>query len=176
MDIRPYSIGDAVYPSQSYMLRNYKLRNPAMVDQNRYVESLYFFFFLYNVYIFIFLIASLLKLFCRLYTFDSSFNSGKVVIEQAFGALKNHWHILKGFNMSVDKAAFLTLACCVLHNYCEINRQRMPIPTDVKLQRDPYVGFHVERMQLLHKGLGAKLAREAMRDILFASWLERNPQ
>ena len=45
MDIRPYLIRDAVYPSRPYMLRNYKSRNPAMVDQNRYVESLYFFFF-----------------------------------------------------------------------------------------------------------------------------------
>ena len=93
-----------------------------MVDQNRYVESLYFLFFVYNIYIFVFLIASLLKLFYELYCFDSSVNSGKVVIEQAFGALKNRWHILKGFNMSVDKPALITLAYCVLHNYCEINR------------------------------------------------------
>ena len=52
----------------------------------------------------------------------------------------------------------------------------MPIPANVKLQRDPYVGFHVERMQLPREGLAAKLAGEAMRDILFASWLERNPR
>ena len=85
--------------------------------------NLYIFsFFLYNIYIFVFLIASLLKLFCGLYRFDSFLNSSRVVIEQAFGALKNCWRILKGFNMSIDKAAFVTLACCVLHNYCEINR------------------------------------------------------
>ena len=78
--------------------------------------------------------------------------------------------------MSVDKAALVTLACCVLHNYCEVNRQRVPIPADVRLQRDPYVGFHVGRMQLPCEGLAAKLVGEAMRDILFASWLERNPR
>ena len=71
--------------------------------------------------------------------FDSSISSDRVVIEQAFGALKNRWHILKGFNMSIDKAALVTLAYCVLHNYCEINRHRVPIPADVRLQRDPYV-------------------------------------
>ena len=123
MDIRPYLIGDIAYPSRPYMLRNYNLRNPAMVDQNRYVESLYLYlYFLYNVYIFVFLIALLLKLLCGLYRFDSSINSGRVVIEQAFGSLKNRWRILKGFNMSVDKAALVNLACCVLHNYCEIHR------------------------------------------------------
>ena len=45
----------------------------------------------------------------------------------------------------------------------------MLIPANVRLQRDPYVGFHVGRMQLPREGLGAKLAEEAMRDILFAS-------
>ena len=77
--------------------------------------------------------------------------------------------------MSVDKVALITLACCVLHNYCEINRQCVPIPTHVRLQRDPYVGFHVGRMQLPREGLATEMAGEAMRDILFASWVEHNP-
>ena len=108
--------------------------------------------------------------------FDSSINSGRVVIEQTFGALKNRWHILKGFNMSVDKAALVTLACCVLHNYYEVHRQHVPIPGDERLQRDPHVGFHVGQMQLLCKGLLAKVAGEAMKEVLFSLWLERNPQ
>ena len=78
--------------------------------------------------------------------------------------------------MSVDEAALLTLACSVLHNYCEIHRQCVPLPAHGRLQHDPYVGFHVGRMQLPCEGLAAKLAGEAMRDILFASWLERNPR
>lgn len=48
--------------------------------------------------------------------FDSSMNSGRIVIEQAFGSLKNRWRILKAFNMSIDKAGLVTLACCVLHS------------------------------------------------------------
>ena len=77
--------------------------------------------------------------------------------------------------MSVDKAALVTLACCVLHNYCEIHRQCVPIPADEKLQLDPHVGFYVGRMQLPREGLLAKVAGEAMREVLFSLWLERNP-
>ena len=115
------------------------------------------------------------NLYCGLCRFDSSVNNGKVVIEQAFAALKNCWRILKGFNMSVDKAGTITLACCVLHNYCELHRQRVSIPADIRLQHDPYVDFHVGRMQLPHEALAAKLQGEAMREILFRSWLEWNP-
>jgi hypothetical protein len=97
-----------------------------------------------------------------------------VVIEQAFGSLKNRWRILKAFNMSVEKATLVTLACCVLHNYYEIHNQRVPIPADVRLRRDPHVGFYVGRMQLPHEGAAAKIAGERMRDVLFSSWLERN--
>ena len=34
-EIRPYLIGDTAYPSRPYLLRNFKLGNPAMVDHNR---------------------------------------------------------------------------------------------------------------------------------------------
>ena len=78
--------------------------------------------------------------------FDSVVNRGRVVIEQAFGGLKNRWRILKAFNMSVEKAATVTLACCILHNYCELKRQRVHVSANVRLQYDPHVGFHVGRM------------------------------
>ena len=78
--------------------------------------------------------------------------------------------------MSVDKAVLVILACCVLHNYCEVHRQRVPVPADERLQRDPHVGFHVGWMQLPCEDLPAKVAGEAMREVLFSLWLERNPQ
>ena len=65
---------------------------------------------------------------------------------------------------------------CALHYYCEIHRQHVPIPVDERLQCDPHAGFHVGQMQLLCEGLPTKLAGEAMRKVLFSSWLERNPQ
>ena len=78
--------------------------------------------------------------------------------------------------MFVGKAATITLACCVLHNYCELKRQHVLVPADIRLQHDPYVVFHVGRMQLVCEGLAAKVAGEAIQNILFASWLDRNPQ
>jgi len=37
MDIRPYLIDDTAYPSWPYLLKNFKLGDPEMVDHNRYV-------------------------------------------------------------------------------------------------------------------------------------------
>ena len=72
--------------------------------------------------------------------FDESVNSGRVVIEHAFGALKSRWRILKHFNISMDKAATVTLTYCVLHNFCKIYGERVPLPTDVAQCHDPFVG------------------------------------
>ena len=77
--------------------------------------------------------------------FDSTVNGGRVVIEQAFGSLKNRWRILKAFNMSVEKAAVVTLACCVLHNFCEMQHERVPVLADHRLRNDPHVGFYAGR-------------------------------
>ena len=71
-----------------------------MVDHNRYLVFPIR-FLIYKVQKFTCLLCFLLKLCCDLPRFDSSVNSGRVVIEQAFGAFKNWWHILKGFNISV---------------------------------------------------------------------------
>jgi hypothetical protein len=107
--------------------------------------------------------------------FDQSMNYGRVVIEQAFGALKNRWRILKGFNMGVDRAATVTLACCVLHNFCEIHSEDVPLPTDMEHHRDPYVGLRRGAMRLAGDGQAGKVASEMMRAALFQSWVERNP-
>ena len=34
-EIQPYLIGDTTYPTRPYLLHNFKLGNPAMVDHNR---------------------------------------------------------------------------------------------------------------------------------------------
>jgi hypothetical protein len=52
--------------------------------------------------------------------YDSNMNSGKVVIENAFGSLKNKRKILKHFNSIVNKTSPIIVVCCVLHNYCEM--------------------------------------------------------
>jgi len=44
-------------------------------------------------------------------------NSGRLIIENAFGSLKNKWCTLRLFNLRVDRAARVIVAYCVLHNY-----------------------------------------------------------
>jgi hypothetical protein len=42
MDVKPYLIGDSAYSSRPYLLKKYKLGNPAMVDQNKYISFFHF--------------------------------------------------------------------------------------------------------------------------------------
>jgi hypothetical protein len=51
-------------------------------------------------------------------------NKSHVQIENAFGTLNNQWRILKKINAHVDRAPMITLACCTLHNFCQL--QGMP--------------------------------------------------
>jgi hypothetical protein len=107
--------------------------------------------------------------------FDESVNSGRVIIEHVFGALKNRWRILKNFNMSMDRAATVTFACCVLHNFCEIYGERVPLPENVAQRADPFVGVHRGGMRLSGDGRAGKVAGEQMRATIFESWVTRNP-
>ena len=107
--------------------------------------------------------------------FDECVNAGRVVIENAFRALKNQWRILKNFNMEVNKATTVTLACCVLHNFCEIYSERVPLPEDVDQHPDQFVGVCRGAMRLPADGRASKIAREQMRAAIFDSWIARNP-
>jgi len=81
---------------------------------------------------------------------DKSMNSRRVVIVQAFGMLKNRWRILKNFNSRVHRFVRITVACCWLHNYCEMMNQSEPDVQNPHMQRDPHVGFGNERL-LVHR-------------------------
>ena len=107
--------------------------------------------------------------------FDHSMNSGRVVIEQAFGSLKNRWRILKHFNSRVDRAASVTIACCWLHNYCEMMNQPEPHVANVDLRRDPLVGFGNARLAMDREGDFAKRQGEILRQRLFRQWVIENP-
>ena len=68
----------------------------------------------------------------------------------------------------------MTLACCVLHNYCEIQHERVHTPAYCRLHNDSYVGFHAGRMRLPREGEAAKIVGEEVRDVLFSSCLKIN--
>ena len=106
--------------------------------------------------------------------FDESLNSGRVVIEQAFGALKNRWRILKNLNMGVDRAAIITLAYYVLHNYCEIFSERVPLPKNFDQCADRFVGVRRGPLRVSGDGRAGKVAGEHMRAVLFEAWVARN--
>ncbi len=56
--------------------------------------------------------------------------------------------------MPVEKIIIVTLACCVLHNYYEIQHERVH---SMIVEFETYVGFHVGRMQLPREGEVAKI-------------------
>jgi hypothetical protein len=64
--------------------------------------------------------------------FDQFLNKGRVLIENAFGTLKNRWRILKKFNVHVDRTPMITLACCMLHNFCQLQGMPKLVVRDVR--------------------------------------------
>jgi hypothetical protein len=106
--------------------------------------------------------------------FDMSMNRRRVVIEHAFAALKGRWKILTNFLDEVDKAAAKTLACCVLHNFCELRRLPLPPSTSFEGNRDSLCRFDNPVPHSVD-GRVAKDVGTAMRDVLFAQWHISNP-
>jgi hypothetical protein len=102
-------------------------------------------------------------------------NFGIVVIEQVFGALNNRWRILKNLSMAVDMAATITLACCVLHNYCEIFSKRVPLPEDLDQRADHCIGIRKGPLRVSGNGMASIVAGKHMRAALFEAWVARNP-
>jgi hypothetical protein len=80
--------------------------------------------------------------------YDSNLNSRKVVIENAFGSLKNRWRILKHF----DKTSLITIACCVFHNYYEMWVTPELGLVNARIRNGNLMGFSVNILHILRKG------------------------
>ena len=50
--------------------------------------------------------------------------------------------------MNMDRAATVTLECCVFYNFCEIASKWSPLPKDVAQRPDPFVGVRRGAMRL----------------------------
>jgi hypothetical protein len=61
-------------------------------------------------------------------------------------------------NMGVDRAATITLACCILHNYCEIFRERVPLPDNIDQRADQFVGVRRGPLRVPADGRAGKVA------------------
>lgn len=88
--IEYYIVGDSAYPLQHHLLTPY-LAHHQRLD----------------------LSAVQLK-----YNFIQS--STRMIVEHAFGLLKNRWKRMKRLDISLDTATDFIIACIVLHNFCII--------------------------------------------------------
>jgi hypothetical protein len=77
--------------------------------------------------------------------------------------------------MRVDSVAIVILACCVLHNFCEIHYQRVSLSTDVEHHRNQYVGLCTGALRLLDDFHACKVAGEMMRAMLFYFMVQKKP-
>ncbi|XP_010507442.1 PREDICTED: putative nuclease HARBI1 [Camelina sativa] len=58
--------------------------------------------------------------------FDGMLMKGRSVVVDAIGLLKARWKILQSLNVGVNHAPQTIVACCVLHNLCQIAREPEP--------------------------------------------------
>jgi hypothetical protein len=58
--------------------------------------------------------------------FDESVRKGRKVVEEAIGLLKGRWRILQNLNVDLNHAPQTIVACCVLHNLCQIAKEPEP--------------------------------------------------
>ncbi|KAI4295625.1 hypothetical protein L6164_035650 [Bauhinia variegata] len=58
--------------------------------------------------------------------FDGMLMKGRSVVVEAIGLLKGRWRILQDLNVGLNHAPQTIVACCVLHNLCQIAREPEP--------------------------------------------------
>ncbi|CAA0807560.1 PIF / Ping-Pong family of plant transposases [Striga hermonthica] len=64
--------------------------------------------------------------------FDEALMKARRAVEEAIGLLKGRWKILQDLNVGLNHAPQTVVACCVLHNLCQIAREPEP-----ELWREP---------------------------------------
>jgi len=98
-------------------------------------------------------------------------NSRRVVIKNAFVSLIGRWKILKHLNSKVDKASLIIIACCVLHNYCEMWGAPEPRLANTRIKGDNLMGFGVNRLLIVREGDQIKVEGERLRRNFFEQWV-----
>ncbi len=57
--------------------------------------------------------------------FNYKLSRARIVVENAFGRLKARWRrLLKRNDMSLSNIPTVVVACCILHNVCEVHGER----------------------------------------------------
>ncbi|KAI2644014.1 Protein ANTAGONIST OF LIKE HETEROCHROMATIN PROTEIN 1 [Labeo rohita] len=55
-------------------------------------------------------------------TFNNRLSKARMTVERAFGLLKGRWRcLMKRCDCRIDNINTIISACCVLHNFCQVN-------------------------------------------------------
>ena len=90
------------------------------------------------------------------FMFDAKLQKGHASIVTSFGILKNRWKILKNLNVDLKSACETVVACCVLHNFCQLANQPEPnirvddaLNRNISDRREDFVGEETRRVLFL---------------------------
>lgn len=69
--------------------------------------------------------------------FNHALSTTRIVIEQAFGRLKNRWESLKYLHMdTIERSCLFVEACFLLHNICESRADRLDDLLEIEVPND----------------------------------------
>eukprot|EP00249_Psilotum_nudum_P008794 c21511_g1_i1 orf=771-2153(-) len=105
--------------------------------------------------------------------FDEQLAKCQAKIKSAFGSLKNRWKILDNLNVDVKYAAQTVLACCVLHNFCQLAGEPQP---DEQIDIHPSHEFMIAGDYDFQNEIHERSDGMDNRRVLFLDWLRRSEE
>ncbi|XP_024520164.1 protein ANTAGONIST OF LIKE HETEROCHROMATIN PROTEIN 1-like [Selaginella moellendorffii] len=101
--------------------------------------------------------------------FDMQLLKARECIANAFGLLKARWKILRNMNTDLRYVAQAVMACCVLHNFCQLAGEPEP-----ETQADDYPNNKMAAPPLTNEHeVGLQNEAVEYRRALFLDWLRR---
>jgi len=102
--------------------------------------------------------------------FDDQLLKGFSCIEEGFRILKTRWKILRCMNVHLIHASQLAVACCVLHNICQLWGE----PDPQEIQGDSHPSGNRSMPVLYRPDQESRIAGEEIREALFRDWVRRS--
>lgn len=140
-EIRPYLVGDSAYPLLPFLITPFTGNGNCGEEQSVADQN----------------------------AFDAQLKKGREKIEAAFGMLKSRWKIMRNMNVGLQYAAQTAVACCVLHNFCQLHGEPVPCQYPV----DPHLNHSSYRVPVLETEKYLASYGQETRMALFSYWLER---
>lgn len=99
--------------------------------------------------------------------FNKQFCATRVLIENAFGLLKNRFRQLIELDLhNVDKISKFIISCCLLHNLCIDNDDEFTFDVDIILDNEEPNDESIGEQETLLRRLG-EIKRNQLLDVLF---------